>query len=348
MNENAHAPYAELVDAFIKGWSELTVPASKQAAKGKREPTPQRAYLLFNRWDENPLAQALEQQFPKWVRDRFAVPDRQFESRAEHAPFLLELPEELVLSPADPQGRALREWLTHCLKFTAQQVGERTTKQDFCGVVISPASAQTIVRHWVALGDQRPPYEDESVLLRYQDPRVMQRVWVALSSVQQTRWLGPVTHWWSLVQPWGPINASPEPIEWFHARTPLLPHGTVADGSPRDLFDEAQWFLLSISPQANLLWRSYADHNVPIHAQPDADNLMQMLVDAAQMKLEGLNLEDYVWITWMHAPKEGLARARDWSQPHLAPTLNWIAAQLQDQPDARFSNLFVKATQPQR
>lgn len=354
MSDNPDTPYLELVDALIEHWGGLTVPTSKDskessdAPKAQKEPVPQRAYLLFNRWDGNLLAQEMSEQFPKWVRDRFVVPDRQFDDRTEHAPFLLELPEELVLPAPDFQNRALRDWLAQCLAFSAPQVNKRIFQQDLCGVVISPASAQAITRHWVGLGDQRPPHKEESVLFRYHDPRVMQRVWPALTAFQQSRWLGPVTHWWSLLQPWGPFSDPPAPAQWFHAKAPVLPHGVEVGGSPRDLFDEAQWFLSGISPQANLLWRSYADNNVPPEAQPDSDSLMQMLADAARMNLEGINLEDYVWITWMHDPKEGLVRAMDWRLPHLAPTLSRIEAQLRDEPDARFSGLFAKATQAHR
>jgi hypothetical protein len=354
MNDNPDAPYLQLVDAFIKDWSGLTVSAPKDhgggrdALKAEERLIPQRAYLLFNRWDDNPLAHSLEEQFPKWARDRVIVPDRQFEHRAEHAPFLVELPEELVLPALDFQSRPVREWLAQCLEYAAHQKHRRNDKQDFCGVVVSPKKAQAIVRHWVGLGDQRPPYKDESVLFRYHDPRVMQRVWPALDAFQQRRWLGPVTQWWSLVQPWGPFSDTPEPAQWFRANAPLLPHGSEVGGSPHDLFDEAQWFLAAISPQANLIWRSYAKHNVAPQAQPDVTSLLQMLEDAARLNLAGLDIEDYVWITWQHEPKEGAPRAMDWSLPHLAPVLSRILEQLRTQPGTRFSSLWVQAIQTTR
>lgn len=334
----------KLVDLLIQGWSTLNVPTPGDP----KERMPQRAYLLFNRWNDNALAQEVEAQFPKWVSDRVSVPDSYFERREERAPFLLELPEELVIPAPEFNPRDLRAWLIRCVAFAAQQGNERLTKQDFCGVVISPASEQTITRHWVGLGHQQMPGSEDSVLFRYQDPRVMQRVWPTLGPLQQSRWLGPVSQWWSLVQPWGPFNDPPQPAQWFHAKAPALPHGVEAGGSPRNLFDPDQWFLSGISPQANLIWRSYAEHNVSRAAQPDPDSLMHMLADAARMKLQHLDLEDYVWITWMHAPKEGPARAIDWRLPHLAPTLSLIQDQLRDQPDARFSSLFAKATQPRR
>ena len=348
MNDDALAPCLTLVDALIQSWSDLTVfpPARlKNSSRVKPPPVPQRAYLLFNRWDDNLLAQSLEQDFPSWTRDRVAVPDRQFQDRLEHAPFVLELPEEMIIAPAASQNRAIREWLARSLAYAGKQVSERTSKQDLCGVIISPASPQAITRHWVSLGDQRPPYQDDSVLFRYHDPRVMQRVWPALSPLQQSRWLGPVLHWWSLLQPWGPFGASPEPLQWFRAKAPTLAHGEPAGGSPSDLFDELQWRLSGSSAQANLIWRGYADNHIPVAAQPDAGSLLQMLADAARLGLEGVNLEDYVWVTWTHAPKEGPPRAMDWNLPHLAPTLSLIEAQLRSQPDARFSSLFVQAVQ---
>jgi hypothetical protein len=334
--EGQTAHYEKLVDALIQGWGAPT------------EPFPQRAYLLFNRWEGNPRAQELSEQFPKWARDRVSVPDSYFEHREERAPCLLELPEELVVPVPGFKTRDLRAWLAHCLKVTAQQVDERVTKQDFCGVVISPASEQAITRHWVGLGDQLPPHSEDTVLFRYHDPRVMQRVWPSLSTLQQRRWLGPVTQWWSLLQPWGAFGDKPELAQWFHAKASVLPHGVEVGGSPRNLFDEAQWFLSGVSPDANSIWRSYARHNVPPEAQPDPDCLQQMLADAARMKLKDLDLEDYVWISWMHTPKEGLARAMDWSLPHLAPTLSRIEEQLRDQPGATFSMLLNGIIQSQK
>jgi hypothetical protein len=83
-------------------------------------------------------------------------------------------------------------------------------------------------------------------------------------------------------------------------------------------------------------------------AQPDADDLRQMLTNAARMGLKELNLEDYVWITWQHNPKDGLPHAMDWRLPHLAPMLSRIEDQMRDRPDVRFSSLFAKAIQSPR
>jgi hypothetical protein len=160
--------------------------------------------------------------------------------------------------------------------------------------------------------------------------------------------MGPVTQWWSLTQPWGPGIEEPESAGWFRAETPNLSPGTSVAASPRHLFNAAQWFVSGVSPDANLIWRSYADNNIPALAQPDPQSMVQMIADAEGMGLQELNIEDYVWITWMHNPKEGAGRARDWRLPHLAPILSRIQDQLRDQPDARFSTLFVKATQSEK
>jgi hypothetical protein len=345
--EAGNAAYSEeLVDVLIRSWRALNAPTSS----GLNEPAPQRqrAYLLFNRWQDNPLAQELNQQFPQLARDRVSVPDSYFEHREDGAPFLLELPEELAVPTPGSRNGDLLEWLAHCVKFAAAQVDERLTTQDFCGVVISATSERAIARHWVGLGHQQAPFTEDSLLFRYQDPRVMQRVWPTLSPAQQSRWLGPVGQWWSLAQPWGPFSDLHPPAQWFCAKVPVLSHGAVSGGSPRNLFEPDQWFVSGISPQANQIWRSYAEHHIPRAAQPDPESLLQMLADAERMKLDDLDLEDYVWITWMHAPKDGPARAIDWRLPHLAPTLSWIQDQRQDQPHARFSSLFAKATQPPR
>jgi hypothetical protein len=345
------APYIQRVDQLIKDWNDLTVYPPARVKGGpwvKQDPLHQHAYLLFNRWDENPLARSLEDEFPKWARDRVAVPDRQFDDDPDQAPCILELPEELILAAPSSEGRAIRHWLASCLEFTTSEVNRRTRKQDFCGAVISPASAQAITRHWVGLGDQRPPFQAERVLFRYHDPRVMQRVWPALNPRQQSKWLGPVTHWWSLLQPWGPFEDSsepPDPLQWFQAKTPVLPHGTLPGGSPRDLFDESQWFLSHSSRDTNRIWRGYADSHIAPEAQPDPTSLLQMLEDAARLGLQGLNAEDYVWITWQHAPKEGAPHALDWSLPHMAPILSQIQTQARARPGLSFSKLlnqFVK------
>ena len=51
MRDNPPAPYLERVDTLIKSWSDLTVfpPSGSTPAAGvRKQPIPQRAYLLFN------------------------------------------------------------------------------------------------------------------------------------------------------------------------------------------------------------------------------------------------------------------------------------------------------------
>ena len=286
------APYVELLEALIAAWDALTVfpprpepgdERDRRAAWTRKEPLPQRAYLLFNRWEGNPLAEQLDEEFAGWARDRFTVPDRYFEGREERAPVVLELPEEFVLPQPESARRLrpLRRWLTRCLMYADHQRHDRLGVQDFCGVVVSPANAQALARHWVGLGDQRPPHGGDSVLFRYQDPRVMQRVWPALSPVQQARWLGPVTQWWALRQPWGPFASQVEPPQWFQAKAPVLPQGTSSGGSASDLFTGEQWFLANVSPDANALWRSHADNGVPAQAQPGPHDMVLMLASGS-------------------------------------------------------------------
>ncbi|MBO9651182.1 MAG: DUF4123 domain-containing protein [Variovorax sp.] len=341
------SPFAELIDTLIKGWADLTASAPKGPGEAKAQAAPQRAYLLLNRWEDNPLARDLNARFPKWARDRVTVPDSYFEHRPERAPCLLELPEELTDAALGIQTRPTRDWLAHCLMQASHQAKSRTSRHDFCGVVIGRATAQAIVQHWVGLGNQRPPYETDSVLFRYHDPRVMQRVWPTLSPLQQSRWLGPVSQWWSLLQPWGPFNAPSEPARWFHAKAPLLADDTPGE-PPSDLLNPRQWLLSGISPQANHIWRDYAESGIAPDAQPDARVMVEMLVDAQRLGFDDLSQRDYVWTTWMHTPKEGPARAMDWSLPHLAPILGRIEAQLRERPGDRFSTLLNQIIQSQR
>jgi hypothetical protein len=354
---SAEQPYRAHVDALLKHWNELTVFPPAREPKGpwvKHDPIPQHAFLLFSRWAENLVAQALEQALPKWARDRVTVPD----GRNDYAPFLLELPEELILAAPTRESEALCDWLAQCLETTAQQVRQRTIAQDFCGVVLSAAPARTIVRHWVALGAQHRPYQpdaDELAVFRYHDARVMQRMWPALRPAQQRQWLGPVTHWWSLQQPWGSFNKDElvKPVPWFHAKAPVrAEHDEQSEtqrvGLPADLFDTDQWVLASLSPRANAIWRSYAENGVAPATQPDVHTLMQMLADAARFEFKGDDLENYVWTTWQHSPEEGPPHAMDWSLPHTAPVLARIQGAMQKTPDTSFLrelNMFVQVTE---
>ena len=344
-SEQPAQPYRAHVDALLKHWNELTVFPPARQPKGpwvKHDPIPQRAFLLFSRWVENPMARALEQALPEWARDRVTVPD----GREDYAPFLLELPDEQILAAPTLESEALCDWLARCLETAAQQVQRRTIAQDFCGVVLSAAPARTIVRHWVGLGAQRRPYRpdtDEPAMFRYHDARVMQRMWPALVPAQQLQWLGPVTHWWSLQQPWGPFNKDElvEPLPWFHAQAPA--HGEYSEqastpGSrlPADLFDTDQWFLAGLSPRANAIWRSYAENGVAPDNQPDVHTLTQMLADAARLDFKGDDLENYVWTTWLDAPEEGSPHAMDWTLPHTAPVLARIQEAMQKNIDTSF------------
>src|SRR5690349_4485629 len=111
--EAADAPderYVALVEALLAHWASLAARVEDSSGRQK-DPVRSRAYVLFNRWEANPLAESMTAQFPKWPRDRVTVPDSYFEHRPERAPCLLELPEELAVPMAGAQTKALREWL---------------------------------------------------------------------------------------------------------------------------------------------------------------------------------------------------------------------------------------------
>jgi hypothetical protein len=356
VHDNVDTPYAELFDIFIQSWADLTVQAASAGPKTNtwvsNAPVPQRAYLLLDQWDDNPLAWQLEDQLAKMARDRVPVPDPHFQHNPEYAPFLVELPEALVLGANDAPTQALcmvvREWLVRCFAQAHDQASQRVSRQHFGGIVVSPASEQAIVRYWVELGYQQPLYQSvfERTVFRYQDPRVMQRMWPALHPEQKNLWLGPVTHWWSLLQPWGPFNTSEQLLpRWFQATAPVLPREVKTGGSPRNLFDDAQWLLTGTAHDANMIWRGYADNHIASALQPDARSMLHMLADGRRLGLQGGDLDDYIWATWMHTPNAGAPRAMDWSLPHTAPVLHRILAQLRAQPNAGFAVLLNRIIQ---
>ncbi|CAN5738270.1 hypothetical protein BH11PSE13_BH11PSE13_04390 [soil metagenome] len=130
-NDGQSSRYVDLVDAFVQAWDAMTVhppkdaKAVKSGPRASKEPVPRRAYLLFNRQEDNPLVQSLTERFPKWARDCVTVPDSYFEYREERAPFLLELPEELVIATPGFKRQAVLDWLAQCLEAAASQANER-------------------------------------------------------------------------------------------------------------------------------------------------------------------------------------------------------------------------------
>lgn len=146
------------------------------------------------------------QQWPETISEREAVPDSFYAGREDEAPCLVPFPDHLLLDADSdnlPQAR-VRDALARWLEEASKEAGQRLARQYFCAVLFSPESATRLAQHLAQLGLQYVPRSHTARLFRYQDPRVMQRVWPRLSTEQQNVWLGQTQAWWSLTQPWGP------------------------------------------------------------------------------------------------------------------------------------------------
>lgn len=353
-----HARCLQLTEMLLDGWRTL------HGERTDGVPSqPMRAYMLLNRWSDSPLASSVESVFPALADDRRAVVAERFEDREERAPCLVSLPEVLApCSPADTlAAQAARDWLAQWLANAWQQTLQRLARQDFCAVVFSRLPVDSVVQHAVGLGHQQSPITQEFRTIRYQDPRVMQRVWPLLAHEQQRRWLGPITQWWALAQPWGPwepaLAASSDTavpaddLQWFQACAPALPDGHAHAAWPSTtgaLFDRAQWQAMHDVPDAHRVWAGYAAGHVAGHAQPDGAAMHRLLADGQRLGLAGGNLHDYVWCTWQHNAAPGAPRELDWSSPQAALLLKHILRELHKEPEARFASLYAEASQARR
>ena len=361
LTDPKHQAALKLCDALIDGWHEA---ASRQARSGKQAPL--KAYLLLETWADNPLAADLEAQYPVSARMRQAVPDELFQNREDQAPCLVPLPPALVPQTLGAKrvtsaaAATMREQLAHWLTLASQHARQRHVSQQLCGVILSSAEPEVIVRHWVDLGYQQHPAGSGARLFRYQDPRVMQRVWPHLSVHQKTRWLGPVAQWWALTQPWGPWApdefatgeaASPHaPDAWFCAGKPEPAplDGPVPHTSLRALFTPTQWHAAHMTPDANRVWKGYAADHIAAHQQPDGATLARLLADAACLGLTGSNLQEYVWCTWRHAAPPGTPRQTLWTSAAGAAFLQHILTVLRQQPGTRFASVYAETLARQR
>lgn len=332
-----HAHFVQLVDDLTQQWQVLAAEASQAGGD-----TDVQAYLVLNRWADNPLAEAIEGAFPALAQERCAVPDEIFKDRLDRAPCLLPLPRELAphAQSAVTNAELARDTLARWLAFTWTQVSGRLSRQDLCAVVFSTEKARPIAQHWVELGTQYPPEGGAARLFRYHDPRVMQRVWPLLTAAQKLAWLGPVAQWWSLEQSWGPFNAD-EHAQWFQGQLPTDPGAARVD--LHRLLDARQWHAAHVSPSANRIWLDYAEHGIATVDQPPGDVVIRLLADAQRLRLNNLNAEDYVQCTWLHQTPDPQRREHPWHEPPHAAALQRILQKLREQPDARFATLLPSA-----
>ena len=301
-------------------------------------------------WDDSPLAVAVSEAWPEAAAARVAVPDEIYAGREGEAPCLVPLP-----SYALPDGGAssfaevrAQEFLAGWLETAGKKIYQRLVKQHLCAVLFSRDSARTLAQHLAGLGFQYEPGGRTVRLFRYQDPRVMQRVWPALSGGQRVSWLGPVLAWWSLEQPWKPWGAdeliateadiSLSELAWFKAEKSVAPGGEpTAPILLNRLLNAEQWRQAHWTPVGNQIWLRFAENGIPQQGQPDGSLMQQLLETGASLNLDGQNLEDYVWcsVRYREVPP-----SIDWRAPRWARVLTQSLQALRSDPDTRFVSAF--------
>lgn len=348
----ADAPVSPLHSHFVALCRELVTALPPEGTR------PLRAYALLERWRDNPLAAVFDAEYPELAGARSPVPDDFFKDRKDDAPCIVPLPD--VLWRATPDGTLAevlaRDWFGDWFETSWHETRQRLTPQHFGAVIFSPESAREVAHHLANLGYQTPPKASQARMFRYQDPRVMQRVWPALTPWQRKLWMGPVRQWWSLVQPWGAWDAreqergaQPDAMlpRWFKAVAPA-PQTVEPDRHHplRRLFDEKQWALAHTAPIGNRVWRRYADADVDVAAQPEGRVMNALLNEGRALGLDGRNLEDFAWCSSQSKYFAADLQSIPWSSPRWAPLLARMLSALQIEPHATFGGVFHEFVQP--
>ncbi|WP_447779451.1 DUF4123 domain-containing protein [Variovorax boronicumulans] len=317
-----------------------------------------RPYVLLERWRDNPLATAFSAEYPECAGARSSVTDDFFEGREDDAPCVVPLADVFGPTASDDTlaGMLAREWLGTWLEAAWCEARQRLAAQHFGAVIFSCESTREVARHLGILGFQTPPQTSRARLFRYQDPRVMQRVWPLLTPWQRKLWMGPVLQWWSLTQPWEAWDANEEEQnaqfctkspQWFKAVAPVA-HSLNPDAerSQRRLFDEGQWTVAHTAPIGNRVWRRYADAAIDIAEQPEGSVVSALLSEGSALGLEGKNLEDFVWCSTQSKYFSLDRKSIPWHSPRWAPVLARVLSVLQNEPDASFGGVFHEIAQP--
>lgn len=298
--------------------------------------------FLLDCWAGNPLAEQLQAEFPDAAKQRCAIPDSFYQGRADDAPCLVPVPQALwPVASADNLTQSLtQDWLAHWLYAAWGAAQKRLVRQYFCGVLVSGQSASHVAKHLARLGCQYPPAVEGQAastarLFRYQDPRVMQSVWPALTAGQQRRWLGSIQAWWSLQQMWGPWafpdseSNTEEQAQacWVHMAQPEEKPASATRASELlgRLFNPEQWALAQIWPAAQQSWSHYRRRQTPVHLQPDGACMHRLLRQGLQAGLDFQELPEFVWSSW-HITESPLletasATVVDWQDMHNAALL---------------------------
>ncbi len=324
--------------------------AGYHALRQRQEPDerPLRAYLLLDIWDGNPLAAKLSEAWPEAAAARAAVPDDYYAGREGKAPCVVPLPDSVLPDGGTDNLTEVRaqEALARLLEDAGKQASQRLVRQYFCAVLFSSDSAAWVARYLASLGFQYPPGSRTARLFRYQDPRVMQRVWPALSAAQQGMWLGSVEAWWSMAQPWGPwstedlvaaADATVPAPPWFKAVRPMVPDGQTETLMLSRLMNAEQWQRAHSAPAGNRAWMRFAENGIGSDEQPDGKLMQELLATGTSHHLDERNLEDFIWcsVRYREAPL-----SIDWRAPRWARVLERTLQALNADPDTRFASAF--------
>lgn len=304
------------------------------------------ASLLLDRWNEAELAEDFTSHFPIEASQRIAVPDSHYKGREDSAPCLVPMPSAMFPAPSGTGSLAeakAQEQLARWLELTWQQSQKRLVNISLCAVLFSDQPITKVANHFALLGVQMPPGGGPSRLFRYQDPRVMQRAWPRLSRNQQMRWLGPVSQWWAIVQPWGAMDLgqligddltnSADP-HWFCA------HGSDTGAKPtsgheiHQLFQKEQWQCAHGTSAGNLVWQRLAMDAIRLEDQLDGRQMNSLLDMGNTLGLAGRDLKDFVWCSWRY---RGEAPAVDWRNERWKSILDGVLATIRNDPDTGFA-----------
>lgn len=339
---SAHPDALLLLRSLQKGFARaLALAPPVHASVGR----PLSAFLVLERWRDNPLAEHLQEHHPLLSDERVDVPDDIYKGRPEAAPTLVPMPEDWAADAPRDDTLAVLNTLALALDAARLQSRRRLVDQMLCAVVFSAATPARIALHWTHLGFQTSPEDGKNKLFRYQDGRVMQRVWPLLDDAQRRQWLGPVTAWWSLSQPWGPwagaeafattevaAGGAVEATEWFIAARSALSQASgrdPSDAAMHRLLRLDQWHAAHSATTGNRLWLNMASRQIPVQHQPDGETMTRLLRQGIELGLtRESDLGEFVDASWpAHRPGDPVV-LRDWSAPRDAALLRQALASM--------------------
>ena len=323
---------------------------------------PLQTYLLLEKWDDSAVAAELAHIWPEAAESRAAVPDAFYAGREDEAPCVVPLPEIALPGGGTStlaQARA-QETLAGWLQTAGRHAHKRLVPQDLCAVLFSTDSAGWVAQHLAKLGFQYPPGSASARVFRYQDPRVMQRVWPELSAGQQSMWLGPIQTWWSLTQPWGPwapedLMESGErvgpPPAWFKAEHPTVPEKKTGALMLNRLLNAEQWHAAHASPSGHRSWAALASTRTPVAQQPDGAVMSAIIARGQRLGLDDQDLDAFIELSWLLPGEEHAdhARARPWDDAPNRQALEQALHQMRNQQGLRFTSAWLNTrTSPDR